>query len=364
MHPSALLEVATINDGCFVNQLSLPKIRELLSADTVSRAAAIPTPQTKTPHVLVHVGRLATVKSEGTDVLNMDSKLAQRNLLDDDIVVPTAAEQKWLDQSIARGRISRSTETILVTPGLAKAMLVYNISNRHLTETKIARHAARLSRGAFILTHQGIAFAKVGILNDGQHRLTAIIRTGIAAYIQVTFGAEREEFEVIDSDGARTTADLLSIQQYKNGVLRASIASVLLQVTTKEAVRADQQTVAHYAVSLCGDDMDEAIRYAQLLRKVCAPTVGGVAYWWIKTKTRRAPAVVPSFFDGLDTGEGLVNPKLRLREWLKDRTNIEQKGTTTVQRVAVIVHAYNAFCSRKKTFETRWPHVKILPDVL
>jgi hypothetical protein len=310
-----------------------------------------------------HVGRLATVKQKGTDVLNMETKAAQRNLLDVDIVAPTADEQKWLDQAIARGRIGRSTETIMVTPGLAKAMMVYNISNRHLTEARIARHADRLNRGAFILTHQGIAFAKTGTLNDGQHRLTAILRTGTAAYIQVTFGAERDEFEVIDSDGTRTVADLLSIRQQKNAALRASIASVLHYVTTKGLARADQQTILHHAIGLVGDDMDEAIIWGRRLSKVCAPTVGGVAFWWIKTKTKR-PTMIAQFFDGLDTGEGLINPKLRLREWLKDRTNVEQKGTTPTYRAAIIINAYNSFVSRKKTFSTEWKHNKILPDVL
>lgn len=286
---------------------------------------------------------------------------AQRNLLSETPAEPTATpgEQRWFEAALIRGRTSRFTETIYITPGLARGMLVLNIQNRPLSATRIARHIDRLQRGTFILTHQGIAFAKTGVLNDGQHRLTAILNAGIKAQMQVTFGAEREEFEAVDTGAARTAADMQSIAGASNYAARAAIAGAFLYLQTTEVTRPDAQMVNHYAGELAGPNMDEAIRIGALLRKVCAPTPMSVAYYHIRTTTKQRPELVESFFEHIGDGANLVNPKLKLRDWLVKKE--ERRGLATCQVSGVIVNAWNAFIARKKTFATHWNHHKSLP---
>src|SRR3954463_16430395 len=113
-------------------------------------------------------------------LLDRDSTNTQR--ANNDVAVTpkvTTKEQNWLTRALFRGRTERFTETVMVTPGLAVAMLVHNLGNRPLVRAHIDKHIGRLTRGDFVLTHLGISFARTGVLNDGQHRLLSIAECGI-----------------------------------------------------------------------------------------------------------------------------------------------------------------------------------------
>jgi hypothetical protein len=103
------------------------------------------------------------------------------------------------------------TTTIRITPELAEKLLAYNATNRKIRARNVNYFATCLRDGSFHTTHQGIAISGT-IYNperlfDGQHRLLAIIKTGIAADIQVTENASRHCFENVDSGVPRTLAD-------------------------------------------------------------------------------------------------------------------------------------------------------------
>lgn len=70
---------------------------------------------------------------------------------------------------------------------------------------------SQLRRGEMQLTHQGIAISASGRLLDGQHRLTAIVNTGISASLLVATGLPDSSFTVLDTGTARTAADVFSI---------------------------------------------------------------------------------------------------------------------------------------------------------
>jgi len=106
-------------------------------------------------------------------------------------------------------------EILLVTPELAKDFLSRNSRNRPLSEFNVAFFEAQLKNNEMQLTHQGIAISSLGRLLDGQHRLTAIVRTGIAASLLVAFDVPEQVFSVLDTGSRRTAADVLAIDGAK-----------------------------------------------------------------------------------------------------------------------------------------------------
>ena len=80
------------------------------------------------------------------------------------------------------------TKIILVTPNLAAQWLETNSNNRPLSKPYVEELARYLLNGTFQTTHQGIAFDNQDRLRDGQHRLTAIVQTGIAVRLLVATG--------------------------------------------------------------------------------------------------------------------------------------------------------------------------------
>ena len=96
------------------------------------------------------------------------------------------------------------TEYLLITPEMAKAFLENNTINRKLRITTVKQLSQAIKRGEWIVTHQGISISKNGRLLDGQHRLYAIIDSGIAVKIAVTYNQDEESFKVIDCGLSRS----------------------------------------------------------------------------------------------------------------------------------------------------------------
>jgi len=64
------------------------------------------------------------------------------------------------------------------------------------------------------LSHQGIAIDKDFRLLDGQHRLHAIVKSGVTLKVPVTYNADTESFNVIDLNGRpRSISDIVKLDR-------------------------------------------------------------------------------------------------------------------------------------------------------
>lgn len=87
---------------------------------------------------------------------------------------------------------------VLITVEKAKDFLAGNQQNRTKSEKTIRRLASAMASGRYRVTHQGIAFDKNGVMVDGQHRLEAIVMSGVAQWMLVTTGLDPIVRAVID----------------------------------------------------------------------------------------------------------------------------------------------------------------------
>lgn len=100
------------------------------------------------------------------------------------------------------------TTSVMVTPAMAEQWLECNRSNRKLRAAWVSQLAGMITRGEWQHTHQGIALDKDGNLLDGQHRLSAIVLSGIAVQMQVTTGMGADTFAVLDRGRTRSLVDI------------------------------------------------------------------------------------------------------------------------------------------------------------
>lgn len=96
----------------------------------------------------------------------------------------------------------------IVTPEIAVQMLDMNHHNRPVRKSAVKQLAGIIRRGEWSLSHQGIAFDQSGRLLDGQHRLMAIVETGISCELLVTRNAPTSSFQVMDQGVRRSMADV------------------------------------------------------------------------------------------------------------------------------------------------------------
>jgi hypothetical protein len=70
--------------------------------------------------------------------------------------------------------------------------------------------------GEYLLTHQPIAFDALGRLIDGQHRLAAVVQSGVTVQMWVITGADPETFGVVDTGLARRPTQFLRVKHSTN----------------------------------------------------------------------------------------------------------------------------------------------------
>src|SRR4051812_3482650 len=77
---------------------------------------------------------------------------------------------------------------MLIDATMATAMLERNESNRPINDGRLRRWIDAMKRGEWKQNGDTIKITSCGILNDGQHRLTAVARSGVTIMTDVRFG--------------------------------------------------------------------------------------------------------------------------------------------------------------------------------
>lgn len=219
-----------------------------------------------------------------------------------------------------------STEIISISPSLAAEMLQANTANRPLDNRRADRMALMIKRGEWMMNGDAIRFSVTNVLLDGQHRLTAIWKSGVTVQSLVVRGLPDESFRTIDVGGrARTASDVLAIKGEKNYTHLASSASLLYKFLVSGNPlngSPDNQPTAKQIESLIDanpnirNSVDSIARMKWVLRHVTG-SIGGFCHYVFSNKDANAAA---SFFEKLESGVGLDagSPILHLRERLTD----------------------------------------------
>lgn len=117
------------------------------------------------------------------------------------------------------------TSTEIITPTTAAAYLERNTSNRTIKPKHVEALADSMTAGHWQCTHEGIAFDTNGALIDGQHRLSAVVKSGVTITSLVFRDCEAATFHVIGDASRRTAADVLHLAGEVNTNVLAAAAN-------------------------------------------------------------------------------------------------------------------------------------------
>lgn len=96
-----------------------------------------------------------------------------------------------------------------ITPAIAQEYLKKNCdNNRRLQETRVKSYAETMKRGAWQTNGEAIVFNENGILVNGQHRLAAIVKSGVAVDMVIIRGVKKD-VTLFDRGQMRNTAQSL-----------------------------------------------------------------------------------------------------------------------------------------------------------
>lgn len=112
----------------------------------------------------------------------------------------------------------------LITPDRASELLMRNTANRYIREPLVNQYATDMANGAWKSeTGETIKINKSGGLSDGQHRLRAVIKSGVSSYLYIAYDVDDDAFDVIDSGLKRQAKDTLHVMGVQSSALLAAI---------------------------------------------------------------------------------------------------------------------------------------------
>lgn len=107
-------------------------------------------------------------------------------------------------------------ERTLITPEFAKSLLETSPGNRSLRKHRVEALKDAMLRGEFYENGDTICLYEDGSLQDGHHRLTACVESGVSFYALVVFGISKSAALTKDLGAPRTNKDNLTfLEQMK-----------------------------------------------------------------------------------------------------------------------------------------------------
>jgi hypothetical protein len=221
-----------------------------------------------------------------------------------------------------------------VTPELAAAWLKHNVKNRRIKKNTVEAYAMDIRNGAWLTTHQGIAFDADENLIDGQHRLHGIVEAKKSVLIFVSTGwpltvnGKLKTMDTVDRGVNRSLADQLHLQhgldprsaarvvQICNSIAAICFGYGRVRKSTTESILA-VFAIYKSEIQWLLDNPVQQHGIKQSLVMACL--VFARALWPEKTN---------DFLQRLMTGENLTkeNPILVLRNWLLGKAGHEERS--------------------------------------
>lgn len=125
-------------------------------------------------------------------------------------------------------------EKVFITPSYAKKLLATDSNNRKLMKQKVERYAALMRSGNWTASDVfTISVDWNGHLIDGQHRLTAVVVTGLTVEMVIVSGCDPILRKYIDTGASRTTSQVITMTQDSPVVRSAAIQALVRTVSVR-----------------------------------------------------------------------------------------------------------------------------------
>lgn len=113
---------------------------------------------------------------------------------------------------------------VKVTPKLASEYLANNTLNRPVRKSKVNQYVSDMLNNRWMTdTGEALSISESGNITNGQHRLLAIIKSGLSIDFWICFNVDNETKKVVDTGSNRSGGDVFHIEGIKNANNLASI---------------------------------------------------------------------------------------------------------------------------------------------
>lgn len=135
----------------------------------------------------------------------------------------------WLAEAIEKAQEQPTTQVVELTPALASVLLSRNENNRNINRQSIEGFTRDIENGGWAFNGEPVIVSREGLLNDGQHRCTAVVAANASIKVVLVIGVERATRTTLDQGRTRRLSDYLAMDGYTNTFHLATVATFCSQ---------------------------------------------------------------------------------------------------------------------------------------
>lgn len=241
----------------------------------------------------------------------------------------------------------------MVTPEMAKDFLTKNTNNyRAISKSVVDKISKAITNGEWKINGTTIKFTKDGRLMDGQHRLLAIIKSGISVPSIVVYELPEDSDITLGEEEKRKLSDHLTKKGESNTKLLSSVLNIIVTYSRGTFYNKNEKITATSAIKILDNypTIRDSVSKFSKKNLIATPSVLAVCHFLLKLKHKNNSELVEDFFDRLIGGNNLSenNPILVLRNTL---ISIKTKGNSGLSRkftASMLMKTWNYHVSTKK----------------
>lgn len=252
-----------------------------------------------------------------------------------------------------------------ITPQIAEEILRKNTNKRTVKVSHVKWLASMMSDGKWKMNGDTIC-VNSDVLIDGQHRLMAVVKSGVTIECLVVEGLESHVFDTKDSCSRRSASDTLHMAGVENPIRVASALKVVDELTSVFSC----SRLNHHFSNQDAEELlklhpgiIESVRLNSKSKYVAASILAGCHYVFSKKSRDQADFFVGSLMSGIELDA--ASPIYALRERL---INNKHRNSKLERRfvLMLIIKAWNAFRSGKSSRSVIIPPdgVAKLPEII
>jgi hypothetical protein len=232
-----------------------------------------------------------------------------------------------------------------IGPHEAATMLQANHSNRRMIANHVNRLAEEMLAGEWRVTGDTIKINGDRLL-DGQHRLEAIVRSGVTIDTWVARGVDIDAFEMLDTGRSRAGGDVLSALGYQN-VHATSASARTIWFLERKIATLDGRVTNHAIVNTVKRHGSLPAFVAEVSRVHFARTGTVIAalYWILLADSDKGDQFTDSFLHGQDLK--LTSPIYVLRERVINDPILRATKTGRRRLVPMMFRAWDSWLTGK-----------------
>ena len=143
---------------------------------------------------------------------------------------------------ISEKKSNLSVDLVYITPQVAQKYLSHNTQNRKESPRNVNFLVDQMKKGLFLENGESIVFDVNNNLTDGQHRLMAILKSGIPYHIPVVRGVQKNTMATYDTGKNRSSIDILNLNGFKNATNLSALVKLIYKYETKKSKSSDSFT--------------------------------------------------------------------------------------------------------------------------